>query len=32
MLTKEKLIQTIEALPEGFTAEDVIDRVITVYM
>lgn len=28
MLTKEKLIESIEKLPEGFTTEDVIDRVI----
>ena len=28
MLTKEKLIETIETLPDNFTAEDVIDRVI----
>ncbi len=28
MLTKEKLIQTIETLPDNFTTEDVIDRII----
>lgn len=28
MLTKKKLIQTLKDLPETFSAEDVIDRII----
>ncbi len=28
MLTKEKLIKTINELPENFSVEDVLDRII----
>lgn len=28
MITKEKLIQTIEDLPEKFSFDDILDRII----
>lgn len=28
MLTKEKLIQTLKDLPEKFSVEDVLDRIV----
>jgi len=30
VFTKERIIKSIQDLPEGFTAEDVIERVIVL--
>ncbi len=30
MLTKEQIKKTIDALPEGFTLEDVIEEIILI--